>query len=133
MTIPNRSTIILNNMTNNLLKDSFGSYKILTGNEGRGRCWWCGADFPDTRARRYCSRKCRRNYQNNFYWLWASARALKRAGYLCQDCGLRGKRNLQVHHIIPLNGSDRIVSALNKPDNLVVLCKKCHKKRHEKS
>jgi hypothetical protein len=124
-------TIALNNMTNSLLKDSFGIYKNLTGNEGSGKCWWCGANYPDTHARRYCSEKCRTNYQNNFYWLWASNAALKRAGYRCQDCGVRGKRRLQVHHLTPLNGSDRIINALNRHENLIVLCKKCHRKRHQ--
>jgi len=113
-------------------KDSFGVYKILTGWEASGKCWWCGTDFTDKHARRYCSLQCRTAYQNNFYWLWASNAALRRAKYRCQDCGTRGKRTLQVHHIVPLNGSDRIINALNKPENLIVLCKKCHRKRHQR-
>lgn len=125
-------TIYRNNMNKKILRDSFGVYKILTGTEGTGKCWWCGADYPDKHARRYCSTKCRSLYQDSFYWLWASEKALKQAGYQCQACGVRGKRNLHVHHIIPLNGSDRIINALNQPDNLVVLCKKCHQKRHRK-
>ena len=36
-----------------------------------------------------------------------------------------------MHHIVPLKGSDRMVNLLNKSDNLVVLCKKCHQKRHK--
>ncbi|MDD5288426.1 MAG: HNH endonuclease signature motif containing protein [Dehalococcoidales bacterium] len=118
-------------MIDDHLKDSYGFYKVITGNEGSGRCWWCGADFPDTHARRYCSRKCRGNYQNNFYWTWASNAALRRDGYRCQECGVRGKRRLQVHHLVPLKGSNRIISVLNKPENLIVLCKKCHRKRHQ--
>lgn len=126
-------TIDPDNMDEKKLRDSFGGYKILTGNEGSGECWWCGKKFPDTHARRYCSNKCRSLYQKNFYWLWASDAALRRAGYRCQMCSVRGKRKLQVHHIIPLNGSDRTINTLNQPDNLIVLCKKCHLERHRNS
>ncbi len=111
-------------------EDSYGSYKVLTGSEGTGKCWWCGKPFPDNRARRFCSLPCRSKYQNNFYWTWAANNALRRARYRCHECGIKGKRRLHVHHIVPLKGSDRMVNLLNKPDNLVVLCKKCHRKYH---
>ena len=110
-------------------RDTFGEYRILTGHEGTGKCWWCGAAFPDKR-RRYCSVSCRREYEENFYWLWASTSAVRRARYRCRECGIRGKRRLEVHHIVPLNGSDRIINVLNRRENLVVLCKACHRKKH---
>lgn len=115
---------------NDQLRDSYGPYKSITGHEGSGKCWWCGALFPDTRARRYCSVTCRRRYQDTYYWSWASAAAMRRARYRCKECGLKGKRRLDVHHIVPLNGADRMANPLNHRDNLVVLCKRCHLKRH---
>jgi 5-methylcytosine-specific restriction endonuclease McrA len=114
-----------------MLIDSYGAYKIITGNEGSGRCWWCGGAFPDKRKRRYCSAVCRRKYEESFYWSWASVAAIRRARYRCKECGIKGKRRLHVHHIIPLNGTDRIVNALNRRENLVVLCRKCHQRKHE--
>lgn len=112
-------------------RDSFGEFSVLTGYEGSGNCWYCGKAFPDRRERRFCSSGCRVMYEESFYWAWASRTAIRRARYRCHDCGLKGKRRLQVHHIIPLNGGDRIKNVLNRRENLVVLCKRCHKKRHE--
>jgi len=117
----------------NSLSDSYGSYKIIIGYEGSGRCWWCGGTFPDRRARRFCTTACRRRYEENFYWSWASMAAIRRARFRCKECGLKGKRRLQVHHIIPLNGTDRLVNALNRRENLAVLCKECHRKKHQAS
>ncbi|MDD5189657.1 MAG: HNH endonuclease signature motif containing protein [Dehalococcoidales bacterium] len=112
-------------------EDSYGSYEILTGYEGQSKCWWCGAAFPNKRARRFCSTKCRRKYENNFYWAWASRLAVRRAKFCCQACGVKGRRRLHVHHIRPLNGSNRMKNVLNRADNLIVLCKKCHQKQHQ--
>jgi len=114
-----------------VFKDRFGVYEILTGYEGTGKCWWCGEPFPDKRVRRFCSIKCRRKYENTFYWAWAARLALRRANYACQVCGLKGRRRLHVHHIIPLVGGNRMKNVLNRPDNLEVLCKKCHQQRHK--
>ncbi len=83
-------------------------------------------------------------------WLRLKRAVMRRDGHSCQDCGAdfgrsrrkvfdpgsrRGKGGyhweyLEVHHIIPLNGSDRISNVLNRPENFVVLCKKCHRERH---
>jgi hypothetical protein len=46
----------------------------------------------------------------------------------CQDCGRKGelgvdKHSLQIHHIIP-----RDYSGTHDPDNLILLCRKCHAK-----
>lgn len=57
---------------------------------------------------------------------------------VCADCGVGdarsqgrdGYRNLEVHHIDPLNGEDRNHNVKNRPENLVVLCHDCHVKRH---
>lgn len=59
---------------------------------------------------------------------------LERDGYACRDCGLkyarvvtktgRTKVNLELHHIIEFeNGGEHTL------DNLVTVCRKCHKER----
>jgi hypothetical protein len=117
------------------------SILILTGYEHTGRCFWCGGEFPDKRKRHYCSEKCSTEYHRHFEWNYASSWARERTGHRCQECGveqkyLRGngwaefKTNLEVHHIIPLDGAERWFSILNVPCNLLVLCHDCHVKRH---
>ena len=66
---------------------------------------------------------------------WKSIRdtAMKRDAWLCVDCLKSGRVTPaeEVHHIIPLtpeNVSDPTVT-LNL-DNLVSVCRECHKKRH---
>lgn len=68
---------------------------------------------------------------------WKSCREYvkSRDAYICQDCLRRGlyQPAEEVHHITeltPENISDPAIS-LN-PDNLVSLCKECHKARHAK-
>jgi len=49
---------------------------------------------------------------------------LKRDGYACQECDSRDF--LHVHHIKPLSaGGD------NSENNLITLCRKCHKEKHK--
>lgn len=123
------------------MKDSFGEYSIITEHEGKGGCFWCGGAFPDKRKRRFCKTECSDEYHRHYWWGSASAWALERANYTCQKCGEKTATkltqfhysgNLVVHHIMPLNGSPRIVNALNRPDNLIVLCRKCHGIEHSK-
>jgi 5-methylcytosine-specific restriction endonuclease McrA len=66
---------------------------------------------------------------------WQACRAYvwKRDGGLCVDCKKKGMITPaeEVHHVIPLtaeNVKDPNVS-LN-PENLVSLCRECHKNRH---
>ena len=58
---------------------------------------------------------------------------MKRAHHLCEDCMKRGiyKPAKEVHHIEELTPDNihRPEIALNF-DNLVALCKECHKARH---
>ena len=58
---------------------------------------------------------------------------IRRDGYLCADCMRAGKYTPaeEVHHIIeltPENITDERIT-LN-PDNLISLCRECHRKRH---
>ena len=64
---------------------------------------------------------------------------MKRAGNKCQWCGateqsssFNGITNLQVHHLVPIEGSYRTWNVLNVPCNLIVLCSKCHGEMHHK-
>jgi len=126
-------------------KDRYGKFSIITGFEGQGGCFWCGKPFPSSNyARRYCPEKshgdyisCSRFYNLFFWWSDASRWALRRYGYRCAFCGEEEKEvqldryhfrtNLEVHHIIPLEGSKRVVTPYNVWWNLLPLCVKCHK------
>ena len=125
------------------MKDRWGEYQVCTGFEGSGKCWWCGGDFPDKRQRRYCSEKCSDEYYECFYWQWAVPAAIKRAGNKCEDCGycpqefhypeLLDPNPLEVHHLEPLQNEPRNFNVKNRPENLIVLCRSCHGKRHRKT
>jgi len=114
------------------------TYTVLTGYEGTGRCFWCGGELKG-KLKRYC-RGHMEEYYRHFEWGSASRWALKRAGYVCENCGVGGeyilyglsrRYNLEVHHIVPLNGRVRSFSAFNLPWNLIVLCHECHLAVHE--
>ena len=63
------------------------------------------------------------------YWKGYSYSLIKERNFTCQDCGRRfyNERNkLQVHHLVY-----RDVNPWSyNPDELIVLCEECHKKRH---
>uniref|UniRef100_A0A6M3Y244 Putative homing endonuclease n=1 Tax=viral metagenome TaxID=1070528 RepID=A0A6M3Y244_9ZZZZ len=111
-------------------------YLVLTGFEPlRGHCFWCGQPLKG-KLKRYC-RGHMKLYWQHFEWSYASGWARKRAGYKCENCGAvqnrqtrSGNRSIEVHHIVPLNGSRRYFSALNLPWNLIVLCHDCHQEVH---
>jgi len=105
-----------------------GKLIIITGFEGTGRCYWCGNKLPKNK-RCYCSEKCRLEYYNNFYWNDAVRLAFKRKK-ACEICG--SVKNLEIHHIQPLNGQYRTWNKLNQPNNLQVLCRECHRKLHRR-
>lgn len=78
-----------------------------------------------------------KKWQAKFYgskrWQDCRAIAIKRDRYLCVDCLAEGRLTAaeEVHHIIELtadNVEDDSVS-LNL-DNLVSLCRECHRARH---
>ena len=80
----------------------------------------------------------RRHYSRDYLytkeWRTARKRALKRAGYRCQACGISKKdATLDVDHIIDqrdLPKEDK--STLYDPDNLQILCRACHSKKSAK-
>lgn len=57
-------------------------------------------------------------------WPAAKAYVLARDEYACQQCN--GKERLDVHHWEPY-----FISFDNSPDNLVTLCRECHRVKHE--
>lgn len=81
-----------------------------------------------------------KKYAEAFYKskIWQTVRAnyLKQSGGLCEECLKKGiyKAAVEVHHkihITPLNIDDPSVT-LNY-DNLIGLCRECHRKKHSKS
>ena len=113
-------------------------YVVLTGFENDDhRCFWCGVELTGSKLKRYC-RGHMKEYYNHFMWIYASTEALKRADYRCENCGKKGahslgysgRYNLEVHHIVPLEGNRRDFSAYNLPWNLIVLCHDCHLEIH---
>ena len=79
-----------------------------------------------------------RDFSRQFYHTtaWKDVRiyVLHRDQMLCQDCLKKGMYTPaeEVHHVVeltPENVNDPSI-ALN-PDNLVSLCRSCHKSRHE--
>ena len=63
------------------------------------------------------------------YWKGYSYSLIKERNYTCEDCGrcFPNERNkLQVHHLVYRDTNPWSY----KPDELIVLCEDCHKKRH---
>lgn len=108
-----------------IFRDRFGRYSLLTGLEAPGHCFWCGAAVK--KGRRYCSEGHSDLYYKHFYWPAAARWCLERYQHRCADCSETAK---VAHHLVPLNGSFRLWNVLNRPENLVALCYRCHGKRH---
>lgn len=83
-----------------------------------------GADNPNWRG----------GYSDSYGAGWSLARErVRNRDGVCQHCGHDGSENrLEVHHIIPVrvfrNADDATVSDAHHPDNLVLLCNRCHPK-----
>ena len=63
------------------------------------------------------------------YWKGYSYSLIKERNFTCQDCGRRfpNERNkLQVHHLVYRD----VYPWSYRPDEVVVLCEECHRKRH---
>lgn len=125
------------------MKDQWGKFYNLTENESIETCFWCGSPTRN----RYCSMECKQQYHLHFDWAYASEWCLSRTNNRCADCGTEPKAwmesiwgiggdisqkdtRLEIHHIDPLNGEKKNWNKKNRPENLICLCHKCHKKRH---
>lgn len=80
----------------------------------------------------YNTYKARKSFYNSKSWQEVRAHVLHRANYECEWCKGEGRvttEGLEVDHIEELQ--DRPDLKL-EPDNLRVLCKACHNKRHQR-
>jgi len=112
-------------------------YTVLTGFEGTGRCFWCGDELKG-KLRRYCYGHMQ-EYYKHFEWSSARVWCIERQEGRCANCGKSYAdysmhpswwTGLEVHHIVPLNGSPRYFSAFNLPWNLIGFCHDCHMEVH---
>lgn len=93
-------------------------------------CLWCHNPLPK-RRRKYCCDECGEQYfRHNIAPLWwnvAKKMARERAGEKCEKCGSNSR--LEVHHKEKVVGNYQNNPA-NRQENLIVLCRPCHKKAH---
>lgn len=116
--------------------------------EKKSICQFCGEEFNFSKFKKFCSKGCRWNYKiKNITWGMFGNQPreklikirshlhqplireyyFERANFQCQQCGaIREDKALEIHHILPLYKGGN-----NDPDNLIVLCKKCHQKKHK--
>lgn len=104
------------------------AYKVLTGWEGTGRCFWCGGELKG-KLRRYCYGHMK-EYYRHFEWRSARNWCCERQEGLCANCGANHGYSLEVHHIVPLKGTPRYFTAFNLPWNLIGFCHECHQEVH---
>lgn len=104
-------------------------YIVLTGYEGTGRCFWCGGELKG-KLKRYC-RGHMLEYYRHFEWSSARQWCGERQEWRCANCGKQcDASTLEVHHIVPLKGEKRFISAFNLPWNLIGFCHACHQEVH---
>lgn len=117
-------------------------------------CDWCGQTEvrPESQEKKhdksFCSKNClwkyvSENYSKEDHWNWKGGtinyygrnwskmrrRTRERHGYSCARCGKSKKeigRNPDVHHIKPIRSFERMEDA-NTAENLVCLCRSCHR------
>ena len=106
-----------------------------------GFCCWCGKPITGRRTA-FCSKECSIRFNNATVWDRGrdsySLRILYRDKFTCQDCGeFHAYKNscgvyipiddgeLEVHHIVPV-----FQGGGHHQENLVTLCKQCHRDRH---
>jgi len=113
-----------------------------------GFCQWCGKQIIEKRRKTCCSKECSKNFNiatSPVYYANVGSRGgyanhiLRRDNYTCQKCNeFHGCINehgiklpttdgeLEIHHInqVQYGGDDA-------PDNLITVCKICHKKIHK--
>lgn len=96
-------------------------------------CEWCGNALKG-KQKRWCSRKCHREFVANHRWTQAK-NLLRReeAYYLCEGCGLfYGWDEVDVDHIEPCLGRHGQWGCHHHQANLRLLCKACHKENTRK-
>lgn len=114
-----------------------------------GVCEWCASPLPNKRRKSCCCAECNGKFLNAtssvMYANTGSAggyrnHILRRDDYTCQMCGTPHRMinengiplpttdgQLDIHHKI------RVVDGgTDAPDNLITLCRECHKRIHRK-
>jgi len=107
--------------------------------DGVRYCIWCGNDLIG-RKRKYCNEDCDLSfwqiYKGEFVWSEIRNKIFNRDDFTCQKCKTKYDPNvlgddawskLECHHIIA-----RVEGGTHKDENLVTLCKECHKKETRK-
>jgi hypothetical protein len=92
-----------------------GNYSTLSPAEKSQRV----ADFADKRFERM--QAAERFADEQIYWGKIRSFVLKRDKSTCQVCGLVKGSKLHVHHILK-----RVDGGPDTPDNLILVCPKCH-------
>lgn len=114
----------------------------------KGVCEWCGKPIENKRRKSCCSEECTRKfllatspvmYDNTGSASGYRNHMFRRDDYTCQMCqtphrlvneyGISLPSTdgiLDLHHIVPVSegGTDA-------PDNLMTVCRECHKKHHQ--
>lgn len=110
-------------------------------------CGWCGRTLTG-RQKKWCSRKCSREYRANHRWTDAKAAVKKEAtwflcanaefergeggqwGYTTKARGPRGclgfTQKPEVNHITPIKGKHGTWGCHHHLEGLEVLCRPCH-------
>lgn len=92
-----------------------------------GVCAACGTELVG-RQRRWCSPACQAVFQNNHYWQFARAAALKRDSHGCVRCGTMFIAAPEVNHKVPRYGRGYGVGCHHHQSNLESLCHYHHVK-----
>jgi 5-methylcytosine-specific restriction endonuclease McrA len=91
-------------------------------------CIICNKKFTtNNKLRIYCSDECVYKYRNSLEITKPLIREyfLERANFKCEKCGAENNHNLEIHHTLPIYKGGN-----NNIDNLIVLCRNCHKEIH---
>jgi len=136
--------------------DRWGKYLILSGNESPDTCFWCGKPCKNRYcsddcksnyylhffwrdARYWCLKradhKCEKCGTEQLFFSGGYYKLSKKVNgewveYTEHDYSgdiTKADTVLHVHHIKPTNGGRRDWSVLNRPENLMCLCRKCHR------
>lgn len=93
-------------------------------------CDHCGTSFvPRQRNQRFCCRACTRKADQVLRkggwgpYAFRLLFVLERGGR-CEECGVPGGRELEVHHIRPIIEGGEVCD----PANVKVLCRACHRR-----
>ncbi len=92
-------------------------------------CPVCKKEFVTIiKSQYFCSEVCNRATRKSLNLVLPLVREyfLERANFKCEECGVFNNVELQLHHIIPI-----YKGGFDKENNIVVLCKQCHLKKHK--